>query len=122
MTALFPRPGACQERRRGPRCERRTMRAFLISLILSGLALPVRAAEPAFAGRWDCGVGEFRFTADSYDPGGEPMEIHDIAVEGNTYVLTFADDYQLSLEMNPDGTMAWFSPVSGDSFICRRLP
>ena len=84
-------------------------------------ALPAAADDLPFLGRWNCEVAEFTFTASTYDPGGAPMEIRDIAQEGDDFVLTFDDDYQLSLAMNPDGTMAWFSPASGDSFTCTRL-
>ncbi|MGA0542737.1 hypothetical protein [Neotabrizicola sp. VNH66] len=102
------------------------MRAIL-ALLLAAVAAPASAemtegpTSYPFIGRWDCEVGEFSFSATTYDPGEAPMEILDVAQDGQTYTLTFADDYQLSLGMNPDGTMAWFSPVSGDSFTCRPL-
>ncbi len=41
------------------------------------------------------------------------MEILDVAADGGGYVLTFEDDYQIALTMNPDGTMEWYSAVSG---------
>lgn len=80
----------------------------------------VAAAPWPFEGVWDCEVGTFTFTGSDYDSGEAPMPIVDIAPEGDTFTLTFEDNYQLSLAMNPDGTMTWFSPVSGDSFLCRR--
>jgi len=95
------------------------------AVTVSALCLVASAAAAGtlpFEGEWDCEVGVFTFTATTYDPGGEVMEILDIAREGEAYVLTFADDYQLVLTMNPDGTMDWFSAVSGDGFTCRPLP
>ncbi|PTE12772.1 hypothetical protein [Pseudogemmobacter blasticus] len=92
------------------------------SAILLVCAAPLRAENYLFEGKWDCEVGTFTFTDSTYDPGGEVMDILDVARDGSTFVLTFADDYQLGLSMNPDGTMEWFSAVSGDSFTCRPLP
>lgn len=93
------------------------------TLAICALWAPALRAEPyPFEGEWDCEVGRFAFTAETYDPGGEEMTILDIAQDGMTYVLTFADDYQIALEMNQDGTMGWFSAISGDAFLCRPLP
>lgn len=75
----------------------------------------------AFEGRWNCEVAEFSFTADTYNNGSDDMPITDIAVDGNGFVLSFEDNYQLYVAVNPDGTLYWFSPVSGDSFTCLRL-
>jgi len=91
--------------------------------VMQILAAPVAAAAAwPFERVWDCEVGTFTFTESDYDAGDTPMPIVDIAPEGDTFTLTFEDNYQLSLAMNPDGTMTWFSPVSGDSFLCRPLP
>ena len=90
--------------------------AFAAMIALAG---PAAAASWPFEGVWDCEIGTFTFTDTTYDTGDDPMEIVDIAPEGDTFTLTFDDNYQLSLAMNPDGTMTWFSPVSGDSFLCR---
>ena len=92
-------------------------------LALSAACVAPAGAEPLpFEGRWDCEVGEFAFTATTYDPGEGAMEILDVAADGGGYVLTFEDDYQIALTMNPDGTMEWYSAASGDSFTCRPLP
>lgn len=95
---------------------------FCAALGLLAGAGQARAADWPFEGLWDCEVGVFEFTETTYDPGNAPMEIVDVAPEGDTFTLTFSDNYQLSLAMNPDGTMTWYSPVSGDSFLCRRAP
>ncbi|MBJ2152930.1 hypothetical protein [Paracoccus sp. IB05] len=93
---------------------------WALAVITAGSSV---AATPwPFEGVWDCEVGTFTFTGSDYDSGEAPMPIVDIAPEGDTFTLTFEDNYQLSLAMNPDGTMTWFSPVSGDSFLCRRTP
>lgn len=92
-----------------------------VLLALSLIPDSALAQSYPFEGAWDCGIGTFHFTAARYDTGEGEMEILDIAGIGDTYTLTFEDDYQLSLAMNPDGTMHWFSPVSGDGFDCRPL-
>ncbi len=91
-------------------------------LLSAACAAPAGADPLPFEGRWDCEVGEFTFTATSYDAGEGAMEILDVAEAEGVYVLTLADDYQIALTMDPGGTMEWFSAVSGDSFTCRPLP
>lgn len=98
----------------------RLLTAVCFATLLS--AGPILAAEPlAFEGRWNCEVAEFTFSADSYNNGSDDMPITDIAVDGNGFVLSFDDNYQLYVAVNPDDTLYWFSPVSGDSFTCQRL-
>jgi hypothetical protein len=97
-------------------------RIVLAALFLAACA-PAAMAEPyPFEGKWDCEVAEFTFTATTYDPGEEVLEILDIAQDDNQYTLTFADDYQVFLSMGDDGTMAWLSGESGDGFQCTPLP
>ena len=74
-----------------------------------------------FEGHWNCEVAEFTFSANTYNNGTDDMTITDIAAEDNGFVLSFEDDYQLSVALNEDGTLSWFSPASGDSFTCARL-
>jgi hypothetical protein len=101
----------------------RPMRLVAVFCAFCALAAgPARAETYPFEGRWDCEIGIFSFTGQFYDPGDAPMEILDAVQEGATWVLTFADDYQISLEMHADGTMGWYSPISGDNFLCRPLP
>lgn len=97
------------------------MRLAFAALFLCS-AGPGLAETLPFEGKWDCEVGTFTFTGQIYDPGGDPMDILDATQEDGVWVLTFADDYQISLEMNADGTMGWYSPISGDSFLCKPLP
>jgi hypothetical protein len=91
-------------------------------LALAGGSGPAVAGIYPFEGAWDCGVGVFTFTAQTYDPGGEEMEILDVARQGAVYVLSFADGYRLMLEMREDGLMEWVSGETGDSFTCQPLP
>ena len=96
------------------------LRVSLAALLFTGLSVCGSSAAPwPFEGDWDCELGRFRFSSTLYDPGDQPMQILDVAAEGETFTLTFEQDYQLSLAMNPDGSMTWYSPVSGDSFLCR---
>ena len=97
------------------------MRRTILSLALVACAAPGFAQTYPFNGTWDCGVAVFSFSDEIYNNGSENMPITDIAVEGDGYVLTFEDDYQLSVSKNADGTLAWFSPVSGDSFTCTAV-
>lgn len=94
------------------------MRKLVLPLVLAGWSGPVLAQEYPFEGTWDCGVAIFSFSAQIYNNGSENMVIADIAADGSSYFLTFEDDYQLALSVNPDGTLSWFSPASGDSFTC----
>ncbi len=97
------------------------MRRYLFSLALITLALPVFAADYPFEGQWDCEVAVFSFTKSTYNNGSEDLPIRKITPEADGYMLSFAGDYELALIVNPDGTLYWFSPASGDSFTCARL-
>jgi hypothetical protein len=98
------------------------MRLLSVCVAAALLAGPALANAPLdFEGRWDCEVAVFTFTAETYNNGSDDMPITDIAKEGDGYILSFEDDYQLSVALNADGTLYWFSPASGDSFTCSRL-
>ena len=97
------------------------MRAFITSFAVMLISAPAFAEGYPFEGTWDCGVAIFSFTADLYNNGSDNMQITDVASENSGYILTFADDYQLSVAVNSDGTLAWFSPASGDSFTCNPV-
>lgn len=99
------------------------MKRYAAAALILAACTPAAMAEPyPFEGKWDCEVAEFTFTATTYDPGEEELEILNIEEDGNQYTLTFADDYQISLAMGDDGTMAWYSNASGDGFLCKPLP
>ncbi|WP_435258858.1 hypothetical protein ACSBLW_03545 [Thioclava sp. FR2] len=97
------------------------MRAFLTSIAFLALSTPAIAEGYPFEGTWDCGVAIFSFTSEIYNNGSDNMQITDVASDSSGYILTFADDYQLSVAVNADGTLAWFSPASGDSFTCNPV-
>lgn len=97
------------------------MRLTLLSASFALMSAPVLAQDLPFLGTWDCSVAIFSFTGTIYNNGSENMEITDISADGTGHILTFADDYQLSVAVNPDGTLNWFSPDSGDSFTCTRV-
>jgi hypothetical protein len=101
------------------------MRRFAV--LVTGI-LALAAASPALAhddapyiGVWDCGVGVFTFTAESYSPGDAPMQIKSIEGSDGTYTMTFDDGYQIGVSMNGNDAMGWLSMASGDSFDCTRL-
>lgn len=96
-------------------------RRLRLALVAFLAATPAMAQTFPFEGAWDCGVGTFTFTADLYDPGGNPMPIMDVAEEDGNFILTFADDYQIGLSSVTDTTMQWLSFASGDMFDCQRL-
>ncbi len=91
------------------------------ALLIAALGSTANAEPYPFEGTWDCQVAIFSFSGLIYNNGSENMDITDVAAEGDGYVLTFADDYQLSVAVNPDGTLAWFSPASGDAFTCNPV-
>lgn len=94
------------------------MRAVIVA-VLSGCFAGAAMAEPyPFEGTWDCQVAVFSFSDQLYNNGSENMVITDVATESDGYVLTFEDDYQLSVSVQPDGRLSWFSPASGDQFLC----
>jgi hypothetical protein len=100
-----------------------TMKPVLFAGLVLAACTPAATAEPyPFEGRWDCEVAEFTFTATTYNPGDQELEILDIAQDDNQYTLTFADNYQVFLTMGDDGTMAWLSSETGDGFLCKPLP
>lgn len=93
----------------------------LAGIVLAG-GTPVSAQDiPPYIGVWDCGVGVFTFTRDSYNNGSDIMPATDITVDGNTFVFTFEDGYQIGVSMHGDDAMQWVSMESGDMFDCTRL-
>lgn len=95
------------------------------SLILAGLLAWPSAAGAAqgmpFVGVWDCEVGTFTFTNQTYNPGDQMLVIKDISVEDGNYLLTFEDGYQIGLSGITDTEMSWLSGESGDGFTCKKL-
>lgn len=97
-------------------------RPILAACLLALLAPSALADDYPFVGRWDCEVGTFTFTEDTYNNGAEDLPILE-AQEGTdgSYTLMFADDYMITLSGFTGDEMGWFSPASGDSFQCRRV-
>ena len=91
--------------------------------VLLAALLPTQSLAETypFEGKWDCEVATFTFTPDIYNNGSEDMPITDIAEEDGVYLLSFADDYQISVALNPDGTLSWLSGASGDAFTCTAV-
>lgn len=79
------------------------------------------AEEPPYVGTWDCEVSTFTFTADTYDPGDNPMPILKSEKDGEAYTLSFADDYRINLANITATDMDWFSEASGDTFHCKKI-
>ena len=97
---------------------RNVLRSVSFSVIVAGSAASAAAETYPFVGTWDCSVAIFSFTAEIYNNGSENLVITDIAADGDGYVLTMEDDYQLSITVTDNGQLNWYSPVSGDSFTC----
>jgi len=97
--------------------------ALLVALaILAAPALPAAAAEPMpFVGVWDCEVGTFTFTNETYNPGDQVMPILEVEEKDGDYHLMFADDYSVWLSGISEESMGWLSGESGDGFTCTRL-
>lgn len=99
--------------------------AALAALLASGaVAFASEAADYTFVGTWDCEVGEFAFTADSYTPpGDETLPILEVRRDSDVdFVLVMPDGYEVGLSNVGESTMGWFSFASGDGFTCTRLP
>lgn len=93
-----------------------------LSILALATATPVLAAEDApYAGRWDCGVATFSFTADSYDAGEGPMPVRKVEKQDGNYILSFDGNYQIGLSNVTPVSMQWLSMASGDTFNCKRL-
>jgi len=93
-----------------------------IAVIALATTTPVLAARDApYAGRWDCGVATFSFTADSYDAGEGPMPIRKVEKQDGNYILSFDGNYQIGLSSVTPTSMQWLSMASGDMFDCTRL-
>lgn len=93
--------------------------------VLAGLLLSAGGGQAAqgmpFVGVWDCEVGTFTFTNQTYNPGDQMLVIKDIAVVDGDYVLSFEDGYQIGLSGITDTEMAWLSGETGDAFTCKKL-
>ena len=101
-----------------------------LAVLLSAAALiattPTFAAAPVdapYVGVWDCQVGTFVFTRETYsNAGGADMQAaSSVEQEGNNYIMTFPDGYQIGLSSPTDTSMQWLSMESGDMFDCKRL-
>jgi hypothetical protein len=100
--------------------------AALLSTAALIAATPTLAAAPAdapYVGVWDCQVGVFVFTRETYsNAGGADMQAaSSVEQEGNNYIMTFPDGYQIGLSSPTDTSMQWLSFESGDMFDCTRL-
>ncbi|MBN9031313.1 MAG: hypothetical protein J0I23_16050 [Rhizobiales bacterium] len=101
------------------------MRFIVLSLCILGLGagtgFAAGARQPPYVGRWDCGVGVFTFTADTYDPGDGPLKIDRIQQQDGDYHFMFEDGYGLWVSGITTTRMGWLSDASGDAFDCKRI-
>jgi hypothetical protein len=89
-------------------------------------AMPAQAAvltDAPYVGVWDCQVGIFMFTRETYsNAGGAEMQAaSSVEKDGNNYIMTFPDGYQIGLSSPTDTSMQWLSMETGDMFDCKRL-
>jgi hypothetical protein len=91
-----------------------------IAFAVCALAAPASADELPFVGHWDCGVGTFVFTSETYNNGSDDLPIQEVQ-EGTdgSYTLFFADDYTITLSGFTGDEMGWLSS-SGESLECTR--
>ena len=99
------------------------MRSLLLPAIafaVSAFAAPAGADELPFVGDWNCGVGTFVFTSQTYNNGSDDLPIQEVQ-EGTdgSYTLFFADDYTVTLSGFTGDEMGWLSS-SGESLECTR--
>lgn len=96
--------------------------AILTAAAIIAAAPTVGVAQDApYVGVWDCGVGVFTFTRESYNAGEGTLGPATVEVEGNNYVFTFPDGYSIGVSSPTDTSMQWMSFASGDMFDCTRL-
>ena len=55
-----------------------------LSLCVAGADLAAAAERPPYVGRWDCGVGVFTFTTDTYDPGDGPLKTNEFKLHSSS--------------------------------------
>ena len=92
-----------------------------LALLATSAATGLAAGQPPYVGRWDCGVGIFTFTADTYDPGDGPLKIDKIEKQDGDYHFMFEDGYGFWISGVTSTSMGWLSDASGDAFDCKRL-
>lgn len=93
---------------------------FMVSMIFFP-ALAYSAGNYPFVGRWDCEVGQFTFTNNTYNNGSETLHIKNIEEGKGDFKLTFKGGYAISLLDVKRITMTWQSFESGDIFKCKRI-
>ena len=93
------------------------------ALVATTPAVGAAPADAPYVGVWDCQVGVFVFTRETYsNAGGADMQAaSSVEQEGNNYIMTFPDGYQIGLSSPTDTSMQWLSMESGDMFDCTRL-
>jgi hypothetical protein len=91
-----------------------------IAFAFHAFAAPAGAEDLPFVGNWDCGVGTFVFTSETYNNGSDDLPILE-AQQGTdgSYMLFFADDYTITLSGFTGDEMGWLSS-SGESLECKR--
>jgi hypothetical protein len=91
-----------------------------IAFAFHAFVTPASAEDLPFIGKWDCGVGIFVFTSETYNNGSDDLAILE-AQEGTdgSYTLFFADDYTITLSGFTGDEMGWLSS-SGESLECKR--
>jgi hypothetical protein len=97
----------------------KTLLAAFALLIAS--AFSAAAKDAPYVGSWDCQVGTFTFTNDTYDSGGGPIPIEKVEMEDGNYILTMPDNYQIALSSVTSTSMQWLSYASSDMFDCKKL-
>ena len=95
------------------------MKSLSLLAAAAMIATPALAKdEPPYVGKWDCGVGVFTFTADTYDPGDAPMKIADVEDNEGAFILTMEDGYQIGVAVIDENHLSWMSMETGDAFDC----
>jgi hypothetical protein len=95
----------------------------IAALVATTTAFAAAPVDAPYVGVWDCQVGVFMFTRETYsNAGGADMQAaSSVEKEGNNYIMTFPDGYQIGLSSPTATTMQWLSFESGDTFDCTRL-
>lgn len=96
-----------------------------IGAIASAAVSQARVPDDAYVGTWRCDGGAgptFEIGPGTYAVMGSTGRIAKVERFENDFLITLSDGYRFSLLEVTDLTMVWHSPLSGDTFVCSKLP
>jgi len=78
-------------------------------------------ADLPVSGAWDCEIMAFTLDAETYVVSGRTLEVKGFeSIAEDAYGVELSDGYRFSLFDIKPNSLTWHSPISGDTFECRR--